>query len=203
MSSRLEPHEICSAGWRRGLWFHTARWEAAFLACCADNDIEAPPTLVSPLSPDPEHLAERTASPRCAAAAERLDALIGNRQMVLSVDRVEPSKNLLRGFWSFDELLHRHPELRGKVVLLSLTYPRARTFPSTLPTARSSSTPRSGSTKHGERTTGLRCCSTSPMTSTGPSPPSCATTCCLSTRFATGSISWPRRARCSTRTTGC
>ena len=109
--------------------FHTARWEAAFLACCADNDIEAPPTLVSPLSPDPEHLARRTASPRCAAAAERLDALIGNRQMVLSVDRVEPSKNLLRGFWSFDELLHRHPEVRGKVVLLSLTYPSRQNLP--------------------------------------------------------------------------
>jgi trehalose 6-phosphate synthase len=49
--------------------------------------------------------------------------------MVLSVDRAEPSKNLLRGFWSFDELLHRHPEVRGNVVLLSLTYPSRLSLP--------------------------------------------------------------------------
>ena len=112
-----------------GCGFHTTRWEAAFLACCADNDVQAPPTFVSPLSPDPEYLARRAASPRCAAAAEHLDALIGNRQMVLSVDRVEPSKNLLRGFWSFDELLHRHPEMRENVVLLSFAYPSRQSLP--------------------------------------------------------------------------
>jgi len=112
-----------------GCGFHTTRWEAAFLACCADNGVEAPPTFVSPLSPDPEYLARRAASPRCAAASEYLDALIGDRRMVLSVDRAEPSKNLLRGFWSFDELLHRHPEVRGNVVLLSLTYPSRLSLP--------------------------------------------------------------------------
>jgi trehalose 6-phosphate synthase len=109
--------------------FHTARWESAFLACCAANDVGPPPTFVSPLSPDPARLVRRATSPRCAEAGERLDALIGDGQVVLSVDRVEPSKNLLRGFWSFDELLHRHPELRGKVVLLSLTYPSRQNLP--------------------------------------------------------------------------
>jgi trehalose 6-phosphate synthase len=112
-----------------GCGFHTTRWEAAFLACCADNDVEAPPTFVSPLSPDPEYLARRATSPRCAAAGEHLDALIGDRQMVLSVDRVEPSKNLLRGFWSFDELLHRYPEMRENVVLLSFAYPSRQSLP--------------------------------------------------------------------------
>jgi trehalose 6-phosphate synthase len=112
-----------------GAGFHTTRWEAAFLACCADNDVQAPPTLVSPLSPDPTYLAQRVASPRCAAATERLDALIGNRRTVLTVDRVEPSKNLLRAFWSFDELLHRHSEFRGKVVMLSLAYPSRQSLP--------------------------------------------------------------------------
>jgi trehalose 6-phosphate synthase len=109
--------------------FHTTRWESAFLACCADNDVDPPRTFVSPLSPDPAYLAKRAVSPRCLEAGERLDALIGDRQVVLSVDRVEPSKNLLRAFWSFDELMHRHPELRGKVVLLSLTYESRQSLP--------------------------------------------------------------------------
>lgn len=103
--------------------FHTSRWEAAFLACCADNAVEPPTTFVSPLSPDPGYLAERASSEACVSGGRRLDTLIGGRMAVLSVDRIEPSKNLLRGFWAFDELLRSRPDLHGKVVLLSLSYP--------------------------------------------------------------------------------
>jgi len=112
-----------------GCGFHTTRWESAFVACCADNGVEPPRTFVSPLSPDPDYLRRRASSPACAAAAARLGSLVGNRRTILSVDRVEPSKNLLRGFWAFDELLERHPELRGEVVLLSLTYPSRQSLP--------------------------------------------------------------------------
>ena len=43
--------------------------------------------------------------------------------MILRVDRVELSKNLLRGFHAYDELLARHPEWRGRVVFVALVYP--------------------------------------------------------------------------------
>jgi len=109
--------------------FHTTRWEAGYLACCADNDVEAPTTFVSPLSPDPGYLAERAASERCVETGKRLEGLIGDMMVVLSVDRIEPSKNLLRGFWSFDEMLRSHPELRGKVMLLALSYPSRQSLP--------------------------------------------------------------------------
>ena len=49
--------------------------------------------------------------------------------MVLRVDRIEPAKNLLRGFWAFDEMLHMRPELRGEVVLLALAYASRSSLP--------------------------------------------------------------------------
>jgi trehalose 6-phosphate synthase len=86
-------------------------------------------TFVSPLTPDSDHLVERAASQECMAAGERLEELLGGRRMVLRVDRIEPAKNLLRGFWAFDEMLRMRPELRGEVVLLALAYASRSTLP--------------------------------------------------------------------------
>jgi trehalose 6-phosphate synthase len=109
--------------------FHTTRWEQAFRACCADHDVGAPRTFVSPLVPDPARLAARVASRACQEAQERIETLVGDRQTVLCVDRVEPSKNLLRGLWAFDELLRSRPDLRGQVVMLALAYPSRQGLP--------------------------------------------------------------------------
>ena len=38
-------------------------------------------------------------------------------------DRMEPSKNIVRGMLAFEELLHAHPEWRGEVVHVALSYP--------------------------------------------------------------------------------
>ncbi len=109
--------------------FHTTRWRDAFLACCLDAGVTAPRTFVAPLASDADHLAARAASPACAAALDRLAPLIGNRRLILRVDRMEPSKNLLRGFWAYDELLRTHPRLRGEVVFLALAYTSRQTLP--------------------------------------------------------------------------
>jgi trehalose 6-phosphate synthase len=109
--------------------FHTARWEAGFRACCDEWGVPPRHTFVSPLTPDPDYLAERTASAECVSAGERLDDLLRGRRMVLRVDRLEPAKNLLRGFWAIDELLRMRPELRGDVVLLALAYGSRQTLP--------------------------------------------------------------------------
>jgi trehalose 6-phosphate synthase len=86
-------------------------------------------TFVSPLTPDSVQLVERAASQECIAAGERLEELLAGRRMVLRVDRIEPAKNLLRGFWAFDEMLRMRPELRGEVVLLALAYASRSTLP--------------------------------------------------------------------------
>jgi trehalose 6-phosphate synthase len=109
--------------------FHSPRWEASFLACCTDAGVEPPNTFVSPLGPDPVQLAERVSAPGVSEARERLNAIVGNRRAIVKVDRVEPSKNLLRGFWALDELLRTRPQWREKVVLLALFYSSRQDLP--------------------------------------------------------------------------
>jgi trehalose 6-phosphate synthase len=47
----------------------------------------------------------------------------GDQQIILRIDRIEPSKNIVRGFQAFDEMLDLHPEHRGKVKFLALLVP--------------------------------------------------------------------------------
>ena len=67
-------------------------------------------------------------SAACAPRRTRIDELVGDRRLVVRVDRLEPSKNLLRGFWAFDELLETHPQWRGQVVMLALGYASRETL---------------------------------------------------------------------------
>ncbi|HEY3942858.1 MAG TPA: trehalose-6-phosphate synthase [Acidimicrobiales bacterium] len=108
--------------------FHTARWEAAFAACFEDEGLAggiAGPgrTFHSALGPDPEALATAAASDAAAVAGAELERLVGDRKLVVRVDRVELSKNILRGCLAFEELLETRPEWRDRVVLLALAYP--------------------------------------------------------------------------------
>ncbi len=47
----------------------------------------------------------------------------GGNPLILRIDRIEPSKNIVRGFLAFDELLEIYPEHRGKVQFLALLVP--------------------------------------------------------------------------------
>jgi len=107
----------------RACGFHTRRWAGAFEACCTAVLGTSPPTFVAPLGPDLDSLQEIGASERCAEAGRQLDTLVGDRRLVLRVDRLELSKNLLRGFQAFEELLRSRPEWVGRVVFVALAYP--------------------------------------------------------------------------------
>jgi trehalose 6-phosphate synthase len=48
---------------------------------------------------------------------------IGGRRLILRVDRVEPSKNILRGLEAYRTLIERYPEHRGKVTMMCLLVP--------------------------------------------------------------------------------
>ena len=48
---------------------------------------------------------------------------MGDRRLLVRVDRIELSKNLLRGFWAFETLLREHPEWRERVVFAACVYP--------------------------------------------------------------------------------
>jgi trehalose 6-phosphate synthase len=110
--------------------FHARRWVAGFRACYADPALadlagtdDAPPTFVSSLSSDHEGLLAEAASADCARSVEKLRTETGGRRMVLRVDRVEPSKNIVRGMLAFEELLETYPEWRDQVVHVALVYP--------------------------------------------------------------------------------
>ncbi len=103
--------------------FHSQRWADDFLACAAAHGVTPPPTAVTPLTADIRDLDRVAASADAAAAADALDALVGDRRLILRVDRMELSKNLLRGFHAYDLLLEEHPEWRGRVVFGALVYP--------------------------------------------------------------------------------
>ncbi len=103
--------------------FHTRRWADAYEGCCRADGIAAPPAFVSPLAPDPDDLAGTLGSAACRRAGDEIDRRLGDRRFVVRVDRIELSKNLLRGFQAFDELLERSPRWRGRVVFGAYVYP--------------------------------------------------------------------------------
>jgi trehalose 6-phosphate synthase len=103
--------------------FHSARWASAYRACCADVLGWVPPTFVAPASADGADVAHVAASAACDSALASLDREVGDRRLIVRVDRIELSKNLLRGFYVFDDLLERVPSLRGEVVFGAFVYP--------------------------------------------------------------------------------
>jgi trehalose 6-phosphate synthase len=64
-------------------------------------------------------LTQLAASDSAREAAAELDSAVGDRTLVLRVDRIDPSKNIVRGFLAYDLLLERHPEWRERVVFVA------------------------------------------------------------------------------------
>ncbi|MFN2608622.1 MAG: trehalose-6-phosphate synthase [Acidimicrobiales bacterium] len=109
--------------------FHARRWAANFEDCCTQVLGWKPSTFVSPMTPDHDDIAGVASSPECAEEAATLEESLGDRRLIVRVDRIELSKNLLRGFLAYDDLLRTHPEWRGKVVFAALVYPSREGLP--------------------------------------------------------------------------
>jgi trehalose 6-phosphate synthase len=101
--------------------FHTSEWAGNFAQACGAE--RHAPTFVSPLGVDPDTLLSEAHSADCDAALARLDEAIGDRRFLVRVDRIELSKNLLRGFDAFDLLLERRADLREQIVFGAFCYP--------------------------------------------------------------------------------
>ncbi|MGH2690084.1 MAG: alpha,alpha-trehalose-phosphate synthase (UDP-forming) [Actinomycetota bacterium] len=119
------------------LAFQTPRWAANFLHCChelrgavvdpEDGVVEhkGPRTAVAayPISVDAEHLRELVATAESSRHADWLVRVTAGRRLILRVDRMEPSKNIVGGLRAYETLLCTGPEWRGRVVHLALLYP--------------------------------------------------------------------------------
>jgi trehalose 6-phosphate synthase len=122
--------------------FHTDRWRRNFLRSCVDI-VEAESNFADvtaeydgrrvfatchPISVDPAEFDELASSPEVRELEQQLE--VGRpEQLVLRVDRTDPSKNVVRGFRAFERLLEDHPELHGKVGMLALLDPSRQDIP--------------------------------------------------------------------------
>jgi len=117
--------------------FQTARYAHNFLRCVESfvpnarvnfrsrtvaHDGRLTRVRVYPISIDVA--ATRRVATTAAARHRRaeLEAISAERILV-RVDRLEPSKNILRGFHAFEALLELHPELRGRLTFLAFLVP--------------------------------------------------------------------------------
>jgi trehalose 6-phosphate synthase len=116
--------------------FHTEQYARSFLHTCQEL-LELPVDLSSlsvqvgnrtvhtrwyPISIDPAALEAETGSPEVAEIRGRLEN-VRREHLILRVDRTDLSKNILRGFKAFDQLLRDHPDLTGRVTFLALLQP--------------------------------------------------------------------------------
>jgi len=84
------------------------------------------PVRTYPISVDPDGLVRFARSApveeRVIRLRERLERA-GNPRLIVRADRIEPSKNALRGFLAYEELLNRRPSLRERVRFLAVMAP--------------------------------------------------------------------------------
>jgi trehalose 6-phosphate synthase len=118
--------------------FQTERDTRRFLQTCADslNGIRVGKpwrqlvykgrtidTHPYPISVDTADLDERADHDDVKATLAAFQTAYADRKLILRIDRVEPSKNILRGFIAFRNFLVENPEYKGKVDMLALLVP--------------------------------------------------------------------------------
>jgi len=121
--------------------FHSRRWADAFARCCVEvlgasydgehleHDGRRTRVSVHALGVDPEELRERASQSDVQSRLPGLRELVGDRQLVLRIDRTELSKNIVRGLEAFRELLRTRPQWRERVVHLAFAYPSRHDLP--------------------------------------------------------------------------
>jgi trehalose 6-phosphate synthase len=117
--------------------FQTERWGRNFMRCCeellgAKVDWDArvvryqdQETSVRhyPISIDVGTVRQLAASDEGQTHLTRLQRLLGDRKLIVRVDRLELSKNVVRGLLAYEQFLKSYPEWIGRVVHLALLYP--------------------------------------------------------------------------------
>ncbi len=114
---------IASMAAAKSCGFHSGKWVDSYLRSCMETASIQPSSFVSSLGVDVESLRADAQSEKCTEEKSWIENIADGRKLIVRTDRMEPSKNILRGMWAFDELLSGHPEWAEKVIFLALTYP--------------------------------------------------------------------------------
>ncbi len=116
--------------------FHTQRYVRNFLVCCEellglDVNHENDSVIVDgrevwvrayPISIDCSEF-DRLADSQAVLAEEEAIKEFRRDHLILRVDRMDLSKNIVRGFKAFDMFLDEHPEFRQRITFLALLQP--------------------------------------------------------------------------------
>jgi trehalose 6-phosphate synthase len=125
------------------LGFLVPRWSRNFLRCAAESGyqveeqaetVRAPDGRMVhvrsyPLGVDADYLRARVSERDVQAQLRSVRDLARGRRMVVRVDRMELSKNILRGLDGFGAFLESQPRIRGRVVHFALAYASRRDLP--------------------------------------------------------------------------
>ncbi len=123
--------------------FQSGRWADNFLLACrtlAGARVNLRHRLVVwegrevkvrvyPVAIDGRELEADAAQPAVQAEREDLTRWIAGSRLILRADRMELSKNVLRGFLAFEALFDRHPQWRGNVRMLAFLDPSREDVP--------------------------------------------------------------------------
>lgn len=123
--------------------FHARRWADAFTECCerllpkakvSADGVEwkrrSSAIVVAPVPLDSDELSRAAGDAQTREWVSRHEDMRAGRKLLLRVDRIDLSKNPLRGFLAFEELLERRSSLASEVVFLALLYPSRLTVAS-------------------------------------------------------------------------
>jgi trehalose 6-phosphate synthase len=125
------------------LGFHSPAWAENFLMSCRGVSgarvdlqrsrvtIEGREVLVKvhPISIDADAIRRTAASPEVQELRRQLARWRGDAKLLLRVDRLELTKNIVRGFRAFEVFLEQRPEWRGRVRFLALLSPSRQDLP--------------------------------------------------------------------------
>jgi trehalose 6-phosphate synthase len=110
--------------------FHCERWRQNFVDSVRDiiGEDAGVRSITAPISVDIGEF-EEAATSEAVVEAER--EIVGRRaeQLIVRVDRTDPSKNIVRGFRAFELYLDAHPETHRRVVMLALLDPSRQDIP--------------------------------------------------------------------------
>jgi trehalose 6-phosphate synthase len=123
--------------------FHTRRYAANFVAAAGAlagaQPVEGgltvgdPPRFVRagafPLGIEPGHFGEQGVDEATEEELAQLHAALGDRKLVLGVDRLDYTKGIPQRLEAFSRMLELHPEWRGKVSMVQVAVPSRADVP--------------------------------------------------------------------------
>ena len=144
--------------------FHTTRWAQRLRGVgarrCSGSRRRSPP-LRDPARARPRRARRRLRGGSVGGAPPSSTTWSATASCILRTDRIDPSKNIVRGFLAYDQLLAQHPEWRERVVFVAHAQP-SRENAGRVPRVRAGGRAGRGACERplGDAPTGSRSCST-------------------------------------------